>query len=157
MKNKILLGCFLAASLNVQAQNPFSAKDNAAQPVQPKAVTTATTAYSYAQNYLPPASSGVIWLVINPAYLDYKSYAAKFTVVWGSYSKTITLPGKSGEQPYIVGFTHWDNNQYYFNVTMNPSGWSNNTRAQIISIAQGAQPTGYPYATLYRCGVNLNC
>lgn len=156
MKKNLLLGCLLALSVTAYAQNPFGSQNYEPQTTQPKMASASAFTGTYVRNYMPPASSGIIWVVISPVFMDYQNYAAKFTVTWGGYSKTITLPSKSGEHPFVVGFTHWDNNQYNFNVTMKPSGWTDASRAQVISIDQGAQPN-YPYATVLRCGVNLTC
>lgn len=106
-------------------------------------------------NYTPPKSSGTIWIVIDPAFIDLKDYRAKITVKWGSYVKSFSF-AKAGEGKIVVGLSHWDNQSYNVNVTSNNLSYFGSKYASIYDVYQGSRPS-YPYQQLYICGQNLSC
>lgn len=107
----------------------------------------------YQLSYSVPASAGIVWVVIEPALVDYKNYQASITVTWGLYNKKIKLPQKEGGESYVIGFTHWDNVSSTMTVTSNNVSpiFSKTNKAIITQISQGKNPAGLKDMKLY-CG-----
>lgn len=105
-------------------------------------------------NYTPPATSGIVWVTVNPA-LSGDLYVADFTVTWGSYQKRFSGLQKRGPGPFVIAFSHFDNSSYNFNVTINQNVWGTYI-GSVVDVVQGPQPT-YAGQTLLYCGSTIQC
>lgn len=119
-------------------------------------LTSSLSLASVSYNYTPPATAGVVWVVIDPALRD-KLYEADFTVTWGAYQKRFSGGQfqKAGSGYFVIGFTHFDNSSYNFNVTINQNFWGTYL-GSVVDVRQGAQPT-YAGQTLLYCGSTIQC
>ncbi|MCF7498880.1 hypothetical protein [Pseudoalteromonas sp. L1] len=97
--------------------------------------------------FYTPAEAGIIWVSVEPMFLDSNSYKADFKVTCNRVTKRFTYK-KQSRYPVTIGIPHWKNNATKVKVSRPEYLFSDNF-TEIVTLRHGRDPEHSYQSTAY--------